>query len=148
MDFEYSPIPQLEGRILSMSSNNHCSYIVHDNGVHDFILETDSRIGVDVVISTLRELFEDAESHEMLRIIVDMHKPKNPPLLYAFEQVMILYQNFPNHPPLRICYVYEKALTKLLTATYASAVSPAERVERKFMPHDYRESAMEWVLAD
>ena len=123
-----------------------CRYTELKNGIHEFVFLTDDKAGADVLIAGLERLFETYSVNDMLRIIIDFHKPKNPPTLYTFRQAVQMFQRYPEHPYMRAANIYNQGFIIGTLKMYTSILRQDRKNARQFFPATDRNKAISWLL--
>lgn len=123
-----------------------CKYIEHENGIHEFVFEKNDDEGADILIAGMERLFKRHSLNDIILVIIDFHKPKNPPILYTFRQAVQMYQRHPNHPYVRAAYLYNPGFVISTVKMYTSILRQDKKNQRQFYQHHRRDEAINWLL--
>jgi hypothetical protein len=123
-----------------------CSYTLHDNGIHEFVLLEPSKRGVDELVGRINQLYDSTPSNEKLRELIQF-RGGMPPISYAMQRAREQMARYPSLPSLRVVIMYDTNLFISFIMPLANILfSRADKINMKYMPTNKRDAAFEWLL--
>ena len=78
-----------------------CDYILHPNGIHEFIFREESKRAIDFWLAETERIYQTAPSDKRVLFILDGSDFENLPLSYSFPRIKALNAQYPQRPPSR-----------------------------------------------
>jgi hypothetical protein len=123
-----------------------CSYILHDNGIHEFILMEATRRGVDQLVELINQLYDKTTPDETVYEIIEF-RGGMPPISYAVQRAREQLARYPKMPKLRAVILYDTDLFISFIIPLANVIfSRVNNLNVKYYPKSNREAAIAWLL--
>jgi hypothetical protein len=125
---------------------NLCEYIVHPNGIHEFIFHEESRRALDVWLEHTEHIYQTAPPDKRVLFILDGSACENLPLSYSFPRIKALNARYPNKPPSRGVLIYSSGIMNSIIGAFTRLSSRGAKDESRFYHKSKRDEAIKWLL--
>jgi hypothetical protein len=127
----------------------HCHYRHLENGLHEFVFLSNSRLAVDDYFSILEshQLSQGEGSQEVLRLLIELRQPGMPPVSYMMQRYRdFVKANKDRMPATRVVYLYRSGFMLSMVRAFIGLISERKHTNRRFLPITEREQAETWLL--
>jgi hypothetical protein len=127
----------------------NCQYRHLENGLHEFVFLTNTRLAVDEYFSILEshQLAPGEAIPDMLRLLIELRQPGMPPVAYMMQRYRdFIKSNKERMPKTRAVYLYRSGLMTSLARSFIGLISERKHGNRRFFPIAEREQAEAWLL--
>lgn len=121
-------------------------YVLHDNGIHEFVFFEASRKALDEWGAYLRPLFEQTPPHETLAMLIDITQSGMQPMRYAFQQAKTLQEEIINMPETRYAFLADQTVMTSLINTFYNLLRLKGAIQ--YFTPDQRATAIRWLLQE
>jgi hypothetical protein len=127
------------------TDHEHCSYVLHKNGIHEFIINHPTKRAADELIGCIKTKLNDIPPHQTVRELVNFSAGV-PPIAYLAHRGRETMTSAPS-PKLRVAFVYEQSTAMTILRTLVDLVQ-LNTVHVKGFRTGQRGEAIEWLLKD
>jgi len=126
-----------------------CTYIAHDDGVHEFILADGSNETLDQWLHHTDRIFSEHPPGQLLRVLYVSQRDLLPSIPALMARVRILYKRHPMRPPARQVIIYDNPRMVSILNVFVQMSNLTGRADAtRFFGKDQREEALEWLMKD
>jgi|GEM_PF-5326672 len=132
-------------------SEKRCEHIQHDNGIHEVILYSGTRQGVDCYVEIVGALFHQKPDDETLRYILNASQvDRLPPIKYFVEQSDAYQRKHPYIGPGRLAVIYTRTPFWSIVSRIVNMLNTLYRGKLVLKMYDIRDydAAIAWLLLD
>ena len=124
---------------------DHCSYVLHENGIHEFVINRPTKLAVDELVGYINTKLNDIPPDQTVRELVDFSVGV-PPIAYMARQARATIGS--SAPPnLRVALLYQQSTAITILRTLVDLVQLGT-VHVKAFRAPQRGEAIEWLLSD
>jgi hypothetical protein len=131
--------------MVAIADLEHCSYTLHENGIHEFTINRPTRRAVDELFAHITTKLNHIPADETIRELVDLSAGV-PPIAYMAHLGRDAI-NMSNSPKLRVAFLYQQSTMMMLLKTLVDLIQPGALWIKPFRAQQ-REEAIEWLLKD
>jgi hypothetical protein len=133
----------------SEMSRPHCEYRRLENGIHEFVFLSNTRLAIDdyfAILETTR-FARGEDTPDVIRLLIELSQPGMPPVAYMMQRYRDFVKAHKNHmPTTRVVYLYRSGFIPSLARSFIGLVSERKHAYRRFFPVNERAQAEEWLL--
>jgi hypothetical protein len=122
----------------------HASYILHENGIHEFLFKDDSRRAADDVFEWTGQLNAVTPPEQTIREIMNISVGL-PSITYLTQRMREMKSRYPQMPKLRVAFLYDSPSVLSFLAAVLALVKLGDLAVQRFHVKD-REAAIQWLL--
>jgi hypothetical protein len=122
----------------------HASYILHENGIHEFIFKDDSRRAADDVFGWTDQLNAVTPREQTIREIMNISAGL-PSITYLTQRMREMKARYPQMPKLRVAFLYDSPSVLSFLAAVLALVKLGDLAVQRFHVKD-RDAAVQWLL--
>ena len=124
-----------------------CDYILHDDGIHEFIVRESSTEAADAYLAGLGRIYQlRSDTREPIRVLLDSGG-HTLPLQYTFQRGRELSTKYPNMGTTKTATLTDSAVEARLVDSFMHLMRfPGVRI--RFFSEDRRDEAIAWLLGD
>jgi uncharacterized protein YukJ len=126
-----------------------CTYIAHDNGIHEFVLADGSNETLDQWLYHIDQIFAQHLQEQLLRVLYVSQRDLLPSIPSMMARVRMLYKRHPVRPPVRQVIIYDNPRMVSILNVFVQVSNITGRVDAtRFFSKAQRQEALEWLLLD
>lgn len=124
----------------------HASYILHENGIHEFIFKDDSRRAADDVFGWTDQLNAVTPREQTIREILNISAGL-PSITYLTQRMREMKARYPQMPKLRVAFLYDSPSVLSFLAAVLALVKIGDLAVQRFHVKE-RDAAIQWLLRE
>lgn len=129
----------------------HCEYKRLENGVHEFVFLSNTRMAVDDYFSILEAspMAQGEKVPEMIFVLIELRQPGMPPIAYMVQRYREFIKAHKHHlPTVRTAYLYRTGFIISIVRSFLRLIQPPKQSNRRFFPINERTQAEAWLLEE
>lgn len=125
-------------------------YILHDNGIHEFIFYESSRKAVDAWITKTEEITAASEAtpDQTVRYLYNQVTSGMQPANYAFRRSQDMIKKYPKRARSRTVFLTNPGFFVSLMDAFVKLLRTEDKDRVQFINGDKRDEAIAWLLSD
>jgi hypothetical protein len=123
----------------------HCSYVFHENGIHEFIIKHPTRRAADELVGYINTKLNDIPPTQTIRELVDFSAGV-PPIAYLARRGREIMSSS-SSPRLRVAFLYQQSAAMTILRSLVDLVH-LNTIHVKAFQTQQREQAIEWLLKE
>src|ERR1043166_3136943 len=123
----------------------HCSYVLHENGIHEFVINRPTRRAADELIGHINTKLNDIPPHQTVRELVNFSAGV-PPIAYLAGRGREIMPSS-HSPRLRVAFLYEQSTAMTILKALVDLVQ-LNTVHVSAYRTRQRDEAIEWLLKE
>ena len=128
-------------------SDTKCEHILHENGVHEFVLKESGVAAADAYMAGLERIYQSrTDISQAVRVLVN-GGGTSLPLQYTFQRGKELIAKYPNMGMMRTATLTDKQVEARLADSFLRLMHFGNTRVR-FFDLAHRDAAIEWLVKD
>src|SRR5215813_7413656 len=123
----------------------HCSYVLHENGIHEFIINHPTKRAADELIGYINTKLNDNPPYQTIRELVNFSAGV-PPIAYLARRGREAMTSS-GSPMLRVAFLHEQSTAMTILRALVDLVQ-LDTVHVKAFRTRQRSEAIEWLLKE
>jgi hypothetical protein len=130
-------------------SRPHCHYRQLENGVHEFVFLSNTRLAVDDYFAILETspMAQGEKVADILHVLIELREPGMPPVAYMVQRYRDFIKVHKEHlPAVRTAYLYRTGFIISVVRSFLRLITTPKQTNRRFFPISDRAQAEAWLL--
>ena len=126
-----------------------CQYRQLENGIHEFVFLSNTRLAVDNYFSILETsaLAKGEQVPDVIRVLIELRQIGMPPVTYMMLRYRAFVKSHKDRiPTVRIVYLYRPGFVLSLVQSFIDLISERKYAKRRFFPVSERAQAEAWLF--
>ena len=123
--------------------STYCSYGKEANGVHRLTLHKANRVGLDQLLTYLRDIHDSTPQQETIRLLIDLRPDGIPPINYALPTLKQFFEDLTERSEMRAAYLYDSMALLSVAQTFLNLLRIKQSRRQFFKDED---EAVAWLL--